>query len=611
MIAAGRYSQTRALIQGTEEPFPRLALSVEIITLVFAGWTLAYHAVLLIRAPAYTAFSAAAVATLAVFWSARKRIGKHSQQPVSRKVYVGVAALAISAALFTMFHCLENGDDLSVFRSPLVQDLSKAYDLHDTQHGVPGLPPLSVLHLMTSFEPLMAGTARLTHTDPLWLYQNGAGAAAAALLVMTLFLTYVEIGIDAGAAVACTASALLFLIIDGNTLASFGNSSLARFWQGKAILWSLVLPMTLLFLVRWLHSPEWWRLAVLIAVGISSVGMGTSAVFQVPMLAAAGVIAALCARALNRSAHDAHGLTTAAAGALAASLYPGMIAVALAMHILPQPDMAPWLEGIPHWWGNLCWVLGDNWCVIRDAVLLLALPAVVLRGWGRWFVLALSLALIALFANPVMGPALIGVIQPGAFWRLSYLFPVPFCAGLVALMLRKPRGAGGAVSLAVAAITMVAILAAFRHSVLAGAEWKSPVDYRFFAAERSFCRLIRDRVRTRRVLAPEPLIRALLLMAPDAWCIACRMGGTLHAFRSAGREEEGWIRVRAQYVVTRGDAAPIHRAAVRDVLAMGTDAIVTYPHTEAFLIQLLQSLDPQRQWKRSAATRDYVLLLPD
>src|SRR2546427_4059722 len=57
---------------------------------------------------------------------------------------------------------------------------------------------------------------------------------------------------------------------------------------------------------------------------------------------------------------------------------------------------------------------------------------------------------------------------------------------------------------------------------------------------------------------------------------------------------------RKSYVVTHGDAAPIHRAAGRDVLAMGTDAIFTYPHTEAFLIQLLPSLDPHRQWKRSA-----------
>jgi hypothetical protein len=564
----------------------------EVSTVLFGVWTLVYHAVLALRAPAYVgglAWAMAAIAIAAVHWRRRFRDGTDG------RVLAAVAVLGTAAGVFTLFNCRPDADDLSFFHRALVQEHAAPYALDDTQHGVAGLPPLSPLHVMASYEPLVALVSRLLGLDPLSVYQNAAAAIAAMLLAAVLFLTYVQLGIAAWRSVACTGAALLFLLLDGNSHPSFGNSSLVRFWQGKAILWSLGLPMTTLFLLRWFDGARSrWHAAVLFSAGVSAIGLSNSAVFQIPILGMAAAAAAIVSRRCNAAA--------AMTGAAAVCAYPSTIAAALFTGVMPMPDMSAWLEGAAHWGTNLSYVFDGGLEILRSVVLLLVVPAAVLHGSARGFLLAFSAALVAIFANPLMGPVVISVVHPGAFWRLAYLFPLPLAAGLtVAAQSRTARAA------CLAGIAVIAV--AFRSPIWAGTTAKAPMEYKFAPAECAFSRAVEPLVRGRYVLAPEPVAEVLTLMAPSSRCVACRMGGTLHAFRSAGMEDEGYLRIHAQYAVTRGEAEMVHRQAFLDVVRTRADAVVTRREHKAFIDALLRRPDASGGWFRAAESAGYVLFL--
>lgn len=64
-----------------------------------------------------------------------------------------------------------------------------------------------------------------------------------------------------------------------------GNFFLARMWQGKVVFCCLAVPLLYVYLQRYVTRPDRRTLVLLVAVSVASVGLTTSAVFVVPLLA--------------------------------------------------------------------------------------------------------------------------------------------------------------------------------------------------------------------------------------------------------------------------------------------------------------------------------------
>lgn len=83
---------------------------------------------------------------------------------------------------------------------------------------------------------------------------------------------------------------LVFLLFDGASgYASPGNLFLTRLWQGKVILLCLLVPLLLVYALRYVKRPSRSHAAWMFAGGVAAVGLSTSAMFLVPLIAVAGV----------------------------------------------------------------------------------------------------------------------------------------------------------------------------------------------------------------------------------------------------------------------------------------------------------------------------------
>ena len=91
--------------------------------------------------------------------------------------------------------------------------------------------------------------------------------------------------------------ALAFLLADGGTgYAAPGNLFLIRIWQGKVILLCLLVPLLLVYALRFVERPTWRRAGWLFAGGVGAVGLSTTAMFLVPLLAVGGMAPLLLRR---------------------------------------------------------------------------------------------------------------------------------------------------------------------------------------------------------------------------------------------------------------------------------------------------------------------------
>jgi hypothetical protein len=124
--------------------------------------------------------------------------------------------------------------------------------------------------------------------------------------------------------------ALLFLLFDGGPgYAAPGNLFLIRIWQGKVILLCLMVPILLVYALRYVERPTWHRAGWLFMGGIAAVGLTTSAMFLVPLIALSGAAPLMLRRpwlALRGFAAMAAypllaGATTVAVGGRSADLF--------------------------------------------------------------------------------------------------------------------------------------------------------------------------------------------------------------------------------------------------------------------------------------------------
>ena len=583
---------------------------------LFASWTLSYHLLLLVRLPAkYTGGLSLVIFSLLVVFAWRR--WKHViSLPQTNPIWFlwSIAVLSLGTGIFTLVVSRPDADDLVYFHRALVQlsHLDCPFFTTDTLHNVPDLPPFSYVHIMTSYEPLVAMVANWLRIDPLSAYHNISAFVLGVLLPIPYALLYRQFGVTHRSTILATLILLLFLLIDGNLHRSFGNFSLVRLWQGKVILIAFLLPLTLLFAYRYFREPTAHNFILLVLSGVSASGLSSSGIFLFPMFLFA--ISTACILSFGFSLIALKRAVLLNLG----SIYCGGIAFALLTGLIPPiSDSAVWDLGPAIWSQTLELVIGDRATLVRNLLILLILPLVGLKKPGAWFLFWLTIAIGVLFTNPIFGPFWFEHLRSGAYWRIAYLFPLPLSVGLIvpALIDNKDMGSYW-LHISTVIVTGLAIFFASQYTVLfppkgaAPVYFKMPWEYKLPPVELAFARSVSGRLQNKNLLAPQGVSVTLGLINPTIKFEATRFGTTLNILNNAGQYNEGLRREKAQLLVDACARDPEVYAAFLQSLSTGVNAVVTRDCQTTLLPKLadLQELGFGR-WLEVERNNGYVLLL--
>jgi hypothetical protein len=613
-----------------------LPLALEFLLDIFASWTVAYHLILVTHRPAYYTVPVWLILMVALLeFSLRGRgfslrtLGSFGPRNRSLKgegellgparepgVRLGIArwpatclllmGLAAGAVTLTVFR--PDYDDMTLFHRILVQDWRQPFVTGDTVSNYPGLPPQSILHVTTSYEPLVGLVAKVVHISPLRVYHNAPGFLAAIIMVAIYFLLYRVLGLGEWTSTAAVGLVLLFLMIDGNSHGSFGNMALDRLWQGKCIVWSVLVPACLLGTYQFLNRPTFRRFLRLVLLGICGLGMSEVGVYTQPILVLALGLGWLA------TSRRPLGRLRSTFILWSSMFYPVAAGLALALGILHKPGAHEVWNSFPAvWYENLAIGMGSDgfgYTVARDLVAVVLLPLVALKGRQRLFVLSLSLVLLVLITNPVAAPVWMKLLYRASYWRLAFLFPLPFCVGLVAPALLRLRaadlrlriGAGLAVIL-----FLVMTVASFREpaKLPIGEGFKRPGTLQLERYEVRFSRAAGPMLHGTNILAPESIVCALAMLMPELRFESSRPVNDPMKFGEVGLSSEGQKRVQAQRF-TNCEVAPKTWNAFRAALDDGVDTVVLKQCPELDLTVLLTRLPG---WSVAYQDQDYVLLL--
>jgi hypothetical protein len=487
---------------------------------------------------------------------------------------LGLGAVAALPALVLL---TPSGDDFNFFHRAIWQlgHLAEPFARGDTAFGVPGLAAISPLHALTTWEFGLAMGAHALGLDALGVYHNGAVVLGNLLLATVLALWLRELGFGARGSLVGVVGAIAFLYLDDPSVRSWAIAY-RMLWVGKMVQWLVVLPAALLFAWRYLRDPTPARLLHPAACGICAVATSGTGVFLLPGVFAAASLAGLLLRPVAAR-------RVIECGALnLASLYCFAVAALVLSGTLAQPDdMRAWVEGFPaSWLENLRLVVPHAAGAVRNALLAFAIPAVLLRGDARVFLVGFAAALVAIFLNPVLGPLWLEAAKPGSYWRVMLLFPVPLGAGLTLAALVEMRPSR-VIAVAAAGIVLLSSVAGRLSTpadfavMLHRYTTKSPLELRLPAAELRFVRRARAELGGRHLLAARGVSATAALMVPTLRIEAGRLQDTRHVFANAGDPNEGVRRLKAwEWASHCGSPSRAEEAAARASIAGGVDAVI-------------------------------------
>ena len=578
-----------------------MALLDSVLTLfvaLFAAWTAAVHLCMSFGWPAWSV----PLPLLAVMTGLHLLLRPQWRLAWRRSVDAGdlpwlggLLALGAGFAALSLVLDVPTADDFNFFHRALAQlgALGEPFFLRDTAFNEDGLAPISPLHVLTSWELGVALAAHTVGLDPLGAYHNATVVVLNGLLVTTYASLLREFGFARWAAFAGTAAVMSFFLLDDPSLRSFGLAY-RTLWVGKSVQWALVFPLLLLFCLRYGREPTlggWVRVACACSAAIGLSGTG---VFLAPGLVGCAAVAAWIAFAPDGRRSRVDELVAFAVLPLAA-FHPVAIGLLLVFGVLQQPqDLSAWVSGFPAQWSeNLLIAFGNGWGVLRAVVLAGGVPALILAGRDRRFLLALVGVLILFFANPFSGELWLRLVQPGSYWRVMFLFPIPLGVGLAAAALVERMrfaeaegddvSAGGAEKARVAGALLVALASLGMAYLQVAPEarrmplpfrTKAPGEWRLPRNEARFAREVASDLRGRSLLAGPPFSWVASLVVPGVRLEAARHKDTLHVFANVGRPEEGRRRIAAWEWARRCESFPVGAAAAAESLRRGVDALV-------------------------------------
>lgn len=366
--------------------------------------------------------------------------------------------------------------------------------------------------------------------------------------------------------------ALAFLLFDGtSSYATPGNLFVTRLWQGKVILLCVVVPLLLVHALRYVERPTRRRLVPLAIGGVAAVGLTTTAIFLVPLLALAGMAPLLRVDRKRAMAGFAAMATYALGAGVVTILLGGRSADDFGARRLYRFDAS--------WIGHEVFLTGVLALVGVLAVLLGALlvPHPAARVTTGLLVLFSGLVLVpgatnASYVVTGLGPTL---------WRVTWTITVAALVGLAVVQagarladqLQDRKGARWAVPGTSALV--VALLVGFGAPIWSAdsaAEVRAPFHWqRSYSTRSVVSRILRVTRPGDKVLAPDPLSITLAVTTTAVKSVAPR-----DYYMHYLRDVPGFhYRARLALVHFVNDVGPEPPGLARDLRVVGVNVVCT------------------------------------
>ena len=362
------------------------------------------------------------VAAAAVLLAGARRplVASGPVRPGAAVALAWAAAMAVLALLLVN----PNADDAYYMRQAAWIGEHGRFPLGDTLHSHDVLPA-AFSPPLPSYEALVGTLAGAAGVGALALAQLVVGPLACALAVLALWRLLRAWEVRAVAPALSVALVFLLFAVEPASIGDAGVGHLpgeffvARAWQGKVVLVTVLVPLLFALLHRHAAGPRRGGAVVLAAAGIAAVGLSTTATFLVPVIALA-CLGPVAVRAPRR----------AVLGAAAVCAYPAAAMAAALLSNGRQPgrwrpqDIAPEALVLP--------AVGNGWLAFAAVTAALAGPLLLAPRHALLGTAAAALCAALAFA-PGVPQALFELTGLGRpLWRLMWAMPVAALVGVVA-----------------------------------------------------------------------------------------------------------------------------------------------------------------------------------
>ena len=624
----------------------------DVLLLPIAGlafWTLAYQVVLVLRWPAKTitlCFLAIAIPSLFLLRGLWKKTnttpGRYYRFHFS---HILLVILGIVYATTVLFVRRPNQDDVVYFHRALTQllDLNQPIYLRQTSVDMDAAA-FSPVHLSTSYEMLMAFLGHYLRIDPLYFYQVVGHAFAAFSLPFVFYWCARIFGLNRWlAAVGALLGIGFLLLADKSSFGALlgavkslqsadpagwvGFSTLSGYiWQGKPIVLILFLPMGLALSYRFLSQGKSSDLAWLTLLGVAGVGLSNPSLYLLPAIIGCSWIAFITLELFEHRSRESLWRLIRLGLLLTIPLaYPVAILALLKIDIIPKPvDIHMLGQRYMPWGEAVDYAVGGRAEYLRDVVLMIAVPLLIVRGRSGFFLFFYLCAVWLFCLNPLLARMWMANILAPTYFRLVYLLQLPLLCTLIAgagsQLAQKGRvmNARAQTVLALSAIVVAFVGSYHGLSVLPrdarqGIGWKSPRECQLLPANLDFAKAAGPYIAHAKLLAPNWTASCELpLLFPEMKVVAPRL--VAHYFANAGNPDEGILRRQAQAFIEENPPENARRLQLlepkfRHVIETDRANAVAVPESESQrVLATLKSINPG--WHRVLEAGGLVLMLP-
>jgi hypothetical protein len=624
----------------------------DVLLLPVAGlsfWTVAYQLVLILRWPANTVtWCFFAIAIVGFFFLAR--LWKKTDTTPGRGYHfhpsqVLLVALGLACAITVLFVRRPNQDDVVYFHRVLTQLLDLKQPIHLRQTGLDmDAAAFSPVHLATSYEMLMGFLGYYLRIDPLYFYQVVGHAFTAFSLPFVFYWCARIFGLNRWlAAVGALLGIGFLLLADKSSFGALlgavkslqsadpagwvGFSTLSGYmWQGKPIVLILFLPIGLALSYRFLSRGKSSDLVWLTLLGVAGVGLSNPALYLLPAIIGCSWIAFITLGLFeHRSPEYLWRLIRLGLLLTIPLAYPIVILALLKMDIIPKPvDIHMLGPGYMPWREAVDYAVGGRADYLRDVVLMIAVPLLVVRGRSGLFLFFYLCAVWLFCLNPLLARMWMANILAPTYFRLVYLLQLPLLCTLIASagsqLAQKDRvmNSRAQTVLALSAIVVAFVGSYHGLSVLPrdarqGIGWKSARECQLLPANLDFAKAAGPYIAHAKLLAPDWTASCELpLLFPEMKVVAPRL--VVHYFANAGNPDEGTLRRQAQAFIEENPPENARRLQLlepkfRHVIETGRANAVAVPESESErVLTTLKSIDGG--WYRVLEAGGLVLMLP-
>ena len=616
---------------------------------IIAFWTLAYDLVLVARWPAHTItwcfliIAFGGLCWLRGLWKKTNAIpgeGYHFDPSHTLLLVLGFAY-----ATMILFVRRPNQDDVVYFHRILTQllDLNQPILLRQTSVDMDAAA-FSPVHLATSYEMLMGFLGHYLGINPLFFYQVIGHVLAAFAVPFVFYWCVRTFGLDRWTAAAGALFGMSFLLLadkssfgvllgaakslEGADPAGWvGFSTLSGYmWQGKPIVLILFLPIALALNYRFLSRGNPTDLVWLTLLGIAGVGLSNPALYLLPAISVCSWVAFFTLELFERSTPEGLWKLIRLGVLLAFPLaYPIGILAFLKMDIIPRPidihmlgpRYMPWNEAVDY-------AIGGRAEYLRDVVLMITVPLLIVRGRTGFFLFFYLCAVWLFCLNPLLAHWWMGNILAPTYFRLVYLLQLPLLCALIAAagpqLAHKGNLIREGLTTVFALSAMVVSFVGSYHGISIlpkdarlGIGSKAPGECQLLPANLDFAKAADGYIAHAKLLAPVWTAGCELpLLFPTMKIVAPRL--VLHYFANAGNPEEGMLRGQAQaFVETSSFRNPKQLQSLepkfRQVIETGRANALAVPESESErVLTTLKSIDGG--WYRVLEAGGLVLILP-